>query len=1497
MATLILNNESFPVSADVDVRGTSENEETVLVNGDPQVNALGNIDRFELPAALSEYEVGSSGNRITVTRDGETILEFLQGDEPTTLAFADGSADVEFDAGQFTLGDATIPSDGPGPVNATLDSNDKSSTADGDDDDDNDDSDDVNGGSDNVNDVNHGSEDNNFNLTSGPDIYSGGGGDDTVAGTVSNQTNRDTFAPGDKIDGGDGTDTLEVELSGSNFNGNVDVRNIERTFIETTDLEPRIFEAEELFNQPSSALEQLWAENISKRGRESASEDDQSGRLLIRDIATSDVTLGVLDSGANVTGVTPSEDPSAYITFEFAEDELSADDNGVGLALDNAQNVAVDINVGPQINGVETLNVNSIQDFPVPITNSLAGVFSGDGNASTMTVTGAAGFKATLASNWSTFDAGGDSASNRATAEGDQTITFLNDGTMTVIGGNGNDTFDVTAGPSAGEKHDIQTGAGDDTVDVVGSAVVTLGEGNDILNGTAADVSSAADSDGSGSGSGSAVYSVTASGGAGDDEITITDKGNHNVDGGAGNDTIELGDGNHTVVGGAGNDGIVVGDGDSTIDAGGGNDAVSVEDGKSDVSLGAGDDTVTFSLAGHLTSADEVDGGLGNDRLIIANGNDTDIGESETLGLDGIDIFRFDGDGVTLKVTDGLIDQADNGFTVEVGGQNGVVDLTALSAGSQVTVNELTDSTVGYDTTIRATDAQLDSKDTFDLDGKDGTRSDDGYDVLEVVDGAVLRPDDLNSFTGLNEILLTVGQSTSQDYTVEPTAQMLNPYPGIADTFTIRVDDDVPANSTLRVDVSEIGPNDLDPGDTLQIVNNGQIDDDEIIFVDETGNKVDQPSYVNVVTGLELTSSSERLDGDGDAIDGNDDTVIASEESDFNNDDIIRGLGQNSFSFKSGGDTLLMQFNPDLLNDQGVAFVGTSTGDDDSNTGFLSQVWGHDADSDDGAATVSGFERIKFDAADVSFVDDVTGTPPTDGDPYSEDNGNISDTGEVVFETADGDDYIQTFAFNSTWTRGGDDVVELFRLDDDGGEEGSVQQNDFAGQAPQPLDGGNPVDPGPFRRHDTGSGNDRVIMNHATVQAAPLVLNMGDGMDVVELRSWDAIFPDGESGTPAGDVDVGPGAFAGDTGLNVLEYASANRDNTNGGNGSPMPTNGTTFLDLNDSDLAAFETVDGVPTAIIRPTSDNAAPLVLDATALTGDNRVDVTGTQFADVIRTGEGDDIINAGGGNDLVESGEGDDTVNGGSGNDDIFTGRGDDTVSGGSGNDEIETGRGDDTVNAGSGDDLVDGQQDDDDITAGDGADTVIGGLGQDSIDVSNVSDSATDTVVYRNENDGSQRGATTGADDVTGFVSGEDVVEIREPMATELDDGNTGNIDFADSNELLMGSGGDGDEAIIFDNTTLSDEQLWSEDPATGAMTADIDAILSDFNTSNSVEADFGDEALIVVHGVDDSLLLHFRATQGPTDSGERDTSVQADEVAILGHFDNALLAQDDLQFG
>ncbi|WP_256872037.1 Calx-beta domain-containing protein [Nostoc sp. TCL26-01] len=167
-------------------------------------------------------------------------------------------------------------------------------------------------------------------------------------------------------------------------------------------------------------------------------------------------------------------------------------------------------------------------------------------------------------------------------------------------------------------------------------------------------------------------------GGAGNDTINAGN-GNNNITGGDGNDTITSGSGNDTIAGGLGNDTITAGTGINIIDGGEGTDtlvdanfstlttainvgdtgitqtAITLADGTSvtnielftnlttgsgndvisfsqdtnnSISTGAGDDTINSGLG-----IDNVDGGAGNDLLIVDYSSNTYTGTSPAAGI------------------------------------------------------------------------------------------------------------------------------------------------------------------------------------------------------------------------------------------------------------------------------------------------------------------------------------------------------------------------------------------------------------------------------------------------------------------------------------------------------------------------------------------------------------------------------------------------------------------------------------------------------------------------------------------------------------------------------------------------------------------------------------------------------------------------------------------------------------------------------------------------
>ena len=91
-------------------------------------------------------------------------------------------------------------------------------------------------------------------------------------------------------------------------------------------------------------------------------------------------------------------------------------------------------------------------------------------------------------------------------------------------------------------------------------------------------------------------------------------------------------------------------------------------------------------------------------------------------------------------------------------------------------------------------------------------------------------------------------------------------------------------------------------------------------------------------------------------------------------------------------------------------------------------------------------------------------------------------------------------------------------------------------------------------------------------------------------------------------------------------------------------------------------------------------------------------------------GDDLINAGGGNDLIYGRSGDDIIFAGSGDDEAFGHSGNDTIYGQAGADSLSGQEGDDTLSGGAGDDILYGGDGDDNLDGGEGTDRIHGGGG-------------------------------------------------------------------------------------------------------------------------------------------------------------------------------------------
>ncbi|WP_224823640.1 Hint domain-containing protein [Cognatishimia sp. MH4019] len=163
------------------------------------------------------------------------------------------------------------------------------------------------------------------------------------------------------------------------------------------------------------------------------------------------------------------------------------------------------------------------------------------------------------------------------------------------------------------------------------------------------------------------------------------------------------------------------------------------------------------------------------------------------------------------------------------------------------------------------------------------------------------------------------------------------------------------------------------------------------------------------------------------------------------------------------------------------------------------------------------------------------------------------------------------------------------------------------------------------------------------------------------------------------------------------------------------------------------------------------------------------------------DGDDVINAGGGDDQVFGGGGDDTIDGDQGQDRIFGGTGNDVIDGGQGNDRLYGNEGDDTISGGQGQDRLFGGDGDDTLDGGDGNDRVFGEDGDDTL----VGGPGNDRL-RGGEGDDRFTFAQAGNHDIRGGEDADgndvDVIDLTGVRANVIQTGaESGRIEFLDNN--------------------------------------------------------------------------------------------------------------------
>ncbi|MBP0494153.1 calcium-binding protein [Pararoseomonas indoligenes] len=233
-----------------------------------------------------------------------------------------------------------------------------------------------------------------------------------------------------------------------------------------------------------------------------------------------------------------------------------------------------------------------------------------------------------------------------------------------------------------------------------------------------------------------------------------------------------------------------------------------------------------------------------------------------------------------------------------------------------------------------------------------------------------------------------------------------------------------------------------------------------------------------------------------------------------------------------------------------------------------------------------------------------------------------------------------------------------------------------------------------------------------------------------------------------------------------------------------------------------------------KPIDSAALEKVVGGAYLPGTDGHDTTiGTNEADSIVLGAGNDYAEGRGGNDYIDAGAGHDEVYGDAGDDAIFAGAGNDFAAGGAGNDYIEGNDGDDVILGEAGTDALTGGAGNDIVVGGDGADNLQGDAGDDTL-IGGFSDRAADSA-FGGEGNDTFSWSPGGGNDYFDGGNGRDALTISGMTMAQLQQGlqvytpglqllenSAGGVSFVNSQGQPQSFSGQltiGGETLRFDN--------------------------------------------------------------------------------------------------
>ena len=296
---------------------------------------------------------------------------------------------------------------------------------------------------------------NTYVLTPDLDAIVGTNGSDVIIGAT--QDGKGTFTSGDSIDGGEGVDTLKFYGVNGVSKGLQTVKNVEQL---------------EAFAGSGTYDVSGW-EGLEKASFKAGTVSTLTANATLTDVALDGVGADMTLTGdgiANVTVKNLDEDRSVTVVN-------TTENHALNVALENASKVGKD--------GVPTTSVTLVDAAAEALNLASNGatvnsvtLSSASAALKTMTVSGEADLVVDGLADVSKLESIDGSA-----AKGDLALGTLNDATLNVTTGSGDDTF--VLGNTATHAVTVSTGEGDDEV-TLGAALakgssIDLGAGDDVL--------------------------------------------------------------------------------------------------------------------------------------------------------------------------------------------------------------------------------------------------------------------------------------------------------------------------------------------------------------------------------------------------------------------------------------------------------------------------------------------------------------------------------------------------------------------------------------------------------------------------------------------------------------------------------------------------------------------------------------------------------------------------------------------------------------------------------------------------------------------------------------------------------------------------------------------------------------------------------------------------------------------------------------------------------